>query len=295
MVHEILAAALFALTAQQPASPPPEPYTLGPDSQVQAGVPKGRIEGPFLYRSKVFAGTIRHYWIYVPAQYDAASPASVMVFQDGHKYVDLNAEYRVPVVFDNLIHKKEMPVTIGIFVNPGHFGETYPEDQWRGNNRSVEYDTPSDRYARFVIDELLPEVGKKYNLTTDPDQRAIAGASSGGICAFTVAWERPDAFHKVLSHIGSFTNIRGGHVYPALIRKTPKKPLRVFLQDGEKDVDNQFGSWWLANQQMDAALRFAKYDCKFVGGVGGHNDKHGASILPDSLRWLWRDYAPPGK
>ena len=155
MLHA-LAAALLALTAQQPSSPPTEPYTLGPDSQVQAGVPKGRVEGPFLFRSQVFAGTIRHYWIYVPAQYVAGTPAAVMVFQDGHKYVDVNAEYRVPMVFDNLIHAKEMPVTIGIFVNPGHFGETYPENQWRGNNRSVEYDTPSDRYARFVIDELLP-------------------------------------------------------------------------------------------------------------------------------------------
>jgi enterochelin esterase-like enzyme/sugar lactone lactonase YvrE len=288
MINVLGAAVVLVLTAQQP-SPPPEPYTLGPDSQVQAGVPKGRIEGPFLYRSKVFAGTIRHYWVYVPAQYTAASPASVMVFQDGHKYVDLNAEYRVPVVFDNLIHKKAMPVTIGIFVNPGHIGETYPADQWRGNNRSVEYDTPSDRYARFVVDELLPEVGTKYNLTADPDQRAISGASSGGICAFTVAWERPDAFRKVLSHIGSFTNIRGGHVYPAVIRKSDRKPLRVFLQDGSNDLDNPHGNWPLANQEMAAALKFKGYDYQLEFGVGAHTHKHGGAILPDSLRWLWRN------
>jgi enterochelin esterase-like enzyme/sugar lactone lactonase YvrE len=283
----LLVAAFLTFLAQQPA-PPPEPYTLGPDSQVQAGVPKGRVEGPFLFRSQVFAGTIRHYWIYVPAQYTPGTPAAVMVFQDGHKYVDVNAEYRVPVVFDNLIHQKAMPVTIGIFVNPGHYGETYPENQWRGNNRSVEYDTPSDRYARFVIDELLPEVSKKYALTTDPEMRAISGASSGGICAFTVAWERPDAFRKVLSHIGSFTNIRGGHVYPAVIRKSDRKPLRVFLQDGSNDLDNPHGNWPLANQQMAAALKYKDYDHKFEYGVGAHTHFHGGAILPDSLRWLWR-------
>ena len=284
-----LAAAVLVALAAQPPAPPAEPYTLGPESQVQPGVPKGRVEGPFLLRSTVFAGTIRHYWIYVPAQYDAASPAAVMVFQDGHKYVDVNAEYRVPVVFDNLIHRKEMPVTIGIFVNPGHYGETYPENQWRGNNRSVEYDTPSDRYARFVIDELLPEVGRKYKLTEDPEMRAIGGASSGGICAFTVAWERPDAFRKVISHIGSFTNIRGGHVYPALIRKSERQPLRVFLQDGSADLDNPHGNWPLANQQMAAALKFKGYDYRFEYGVGAHTHVHGGAILPDSLRWLWRN------
>lgn len=292
-MFQTLAAALLALWAQAP-TPPAEPYTLGPDSQVQEGVPKGRIEGPFLFRSKVFAGTIRHYWIYVPAQYDPAKPAAVMVFQDGHKYVDVTAEYRVPVVFDNLIHKGEMPVTIGIFVNPGHYGETYPENQWRGNNRSVEYDTVSDRYARFLIDELLPEVNRKYPLTTDPEMRAIAGASSGGIAAFTVAWHRPDAFRKVLSHIGSFTNIRGGHVYPALIRKSDVRPLRIFLQDGSADLDNPHGNWPLANQQMAAALKFKGYDYRFEYGVGAHTHVHGGALLPDALRWLWRD-APSTK
>jgi enterochelin esterase family protein len=283
---------LLAIVAQQPSpapqTPPPEPYALGRDSEVQAGVPRGRVEGPFLFRSQVFAGTIRHYWIYVPAQYTPGTTAAVMVFQDGHKYVDVNAEYRVPVVFDNLIHQKAMPVTIGVFVNPGHYGETYPENQWRGNNRSVEYDTPSDRYARFVVDELLPEVGKTYALTTDPEMRAISGASSGGICAFTVAWERPDAFRKVLSHIGSFTNIRGGHVYPALIRKSDRKPLRVFLQDGSNDLDNPHGNWPLANQEMAAALKFKGYDHRFEYGVGAHTHFHGGAILPESLRWLWR-------
>ncbi len=284
----LAAATVLALSAQQPPAPA-EPYTLGPDSQVQAGVPKGRVEGPFLLRSKVFAGTIRHYWVYVPAQYDPAAAAAVMVFQDGHKYVDVTAEYRAPVVFDNLIHRKQMPVTIGIFVNPGHYGETYPDNQWRGNNRSVEYDTPSDRYARFLVDELLPEVGNTYSLTTDPDKRAIAGASSGGICAFTVAWERPDAFRKVVSHIGSFTNIRGGHIYPTLIRESDVKPLRIFLQDGSADLDNPHGNWPLANQQMAAALKFKGYDYRFEYGVGAHTHVHGGALLPDTLRWLWRE------
>jgi enterochelin esterase family protein len=265
-------------------------YQLGPDSMPQDGVPKGRVEGPFIWKSRIFEETVREYSIYVPAQYDPARPACVMVFQDGHKYVHTEQEYRVPVVFDNLIHRKEMPVTIGIFINPGHRGEEMPKDRWRANNRSFEYDSLGDQYARFLIDEILPEVGKKYSLTRDPEGRAICGASSGGICAFTVAWERPDEFRKVLSHIGSFTDIRGGHAYPSLIRKGDRKPIRVFLQDGSNDLDNRFGNWPLANQQMAAALKFKSYDYRFEFGDGGHTHKHGGALLPDSLRWLWRDF-----
>jgi enterochelin esterase family protein len=213
-----------------------------------------------------------------------------MVFQDGGGYQSSNGQYRSTVVFDNLIAKKEMPVTIGVFVNPGVVPSTEQGSKDR-SNRSFEYDSLGDAYAKFLLNELLPEVAKKYNLTTDPELRAIGGASSGGICAFTVAWERPDAFRKVLSHIGSFTNIRGGHVYPALIRKTEKKPLRVFLQDGSGDLDNLHGNWPLANQEMAAALKFTGYDHKFEFGTEGHNGKHGGAILPDSLRWLWRDHA----
>lgn len=233
---------------------------------------------------------MRQYWVYVPAQYDKAHPAAVMVFQDRHKYVNTEQEYRVPVVFDNLIHKKEMPVMIGVFVNPGHLGEQLPEDPWRSTNRSQEYDTLSEHYARFLIEELLPEVAKSYNLTSDPEARAVGGASSGGICSFTVAWERPDVFRKVLSHIGSYTNIRGGHVYPALIRKSSLRPLRVFLQDGSNDLDNAHGNWPLANQEMAAALRFRGYDYRFEYGDGAHTHKHGGALLPDALRWLWRDF-----
>jgi enterochelin esterase-like enzyme len=273
-----------------------EDYAFTADSQRQEGVPRGQVT-EYAWTSQVFPETTRKYQIYVPAQYDAARPAAVMVFQDGHTYAGEKGDFRAPIVFDNLIHKGEMPVTIGIFINPGHKGEQPKDGPWKSNNRSFEYDTLSDQYARFLLEEMLPEVGKTYNLTQDRLGRAICGISSGGICAWTVAWERPDAFSKVLSHVGSFTNIRGGHVYPALIRKTPPKPIRAFLQDGSGDLDNQHGNWPLANQEMAAALKFAHYDYEFVYGDGGHNGKQGGAILPDSLRWLWRDYpksASPG-
>lgn len=262
-------------------------YQLGPDSQRQDGVPQGSVT-QFQHVSTIFPNARRDYWVYVPHQYDPSTPAAVMVFQDGHAYVREDGDFRVPAVFDNLIHAGDMPVTIGIFLNPGHMGERDPATPWMADNRSYEYDTLSDRYARFLLEEILPEVGARWRLTDDPAQRAICGLSSGGICAFTVAWERPDAFRKVMSHIGSFTDMRGGHVYPTLIRKHAPHPLRVFLQDGEADLDNEFGNWWLANLQMAAALQYRGYDYKFVGGSGGHDGKHGGAILPDSLRWLWR-------
>lgn len=269
-------------------------YTLGPDSQRHEDVPRGTVTMRVLDHGAAFPGTIRRYWVYVPSQYDGKTPAAVMVFQDGHAYVGEDGQFRTPIVLDNLIAAGDMPVTIGVFIDPGHVGDKLPGDQpgWRPrpSNRSVEYDTLSDQYAKFLIDEVLPLVGKDYKLTDNPQRRAICGISSGGICAFTVAWERPDVFTKVLSHVGSFTNIRGGHVYPALIRKTDSKPIRVFLQDGKNDLDNQHGNWPLANQQMAAALKFAGYDYQFVFGEGGHNGRHGGAILPDSLRWLWRDW-----
>ncbi|PYI87807.1 MAG: esterase [Verrucomicrobia bacterium] len=273
-------------------------YTLGPDSMLQEDAPRGTVIKFTNYHCKIFTNTVRDWWIYVPAQYDSARPACVMVFQDGGGYVSTNGSYHVPVVFDNLIHKKEIPVTIGIFINPGdrvRAPDEPPRKRPDGrpaspDNRSFEYDSLGDLYARFLIEEILPEVAKKYSLTKDPEGRAICGASSGGICSFTVAWERPDQFRKVLSTIGSFTNIRGGHVYPSLIRKTERKPLRVFLQDGSNDLDNANGNWPLANQQMAAALKFMGYDYKFEFGDGGHTGKHGGAIFPDALRWLWRDY-----
>ena len=242
----------------------------------------------FQHVSTIFPNTQRDYWVYVPHQYDPATPAAVMVFQDGHAYMNKEGNYRVPIVFDNLIHAGAMPVTVGIFINPGHVGQEPRATPFAANNRSFEYDTLSGQYARFLLDEILPKVGARWKLTDDPDRRAICGASSGGICAFTVAWERPDAFRKVLSHIGSFADIRGGHNYPPLIRKQPVRPIRVFLQDGQADLDNEYGNWWLADLQMVAALRYRGYDYRFVGGSGGHNGEHGGAILPDSLRWLWR-------
>lgn len=262
-------------------------YALTKDSEVQAGVPVGEIIQSS-WKSTVFPETERDYWVYVPRQYDKARPACVMIFQDGGNYVKSNGQFRVPTVFDNLIHKKEMPVTIGIFINPGVVPPAEATRKPR-SNRSFEYDSLGDRYARFLLEEILPEVSKTHNLSPDPNCRAIGGISSGGICAWTVAWERPDQFRKVLSHVGSFTNIRGGHVYPALIRKTERKPLRIFLQDGSGDLDNLHGNWPLANQEMAAALKFARYDYRFEFGDGGHNGKHGGALLPDSLRWLWRD------
>lgn len=265
-------------------------YTLGPDSQFKADVPHGEVTRHSWTQSKIFPDTTRDYWVYVPKQYQTAKPAAVMVFQDGGGYVKTNGDYRAPIVFDNLIARKELPVMIGIFINPGQLPGAQPGDKPR--NRSLEYDTLSDAYARFLLAEILPEVGTKYNLTTNAAGRAICGASSGGICSFTVAWERPHEFSKVLSTIGSFVNIRGGHVYPFVIRKTEPKPIRVFLQDGSNDLDNDHGHWPLANQTMAAALKYKNYDYQFICGDGKHSGKHGGAIFPEAVKWLWRDYQP---
>ena len=266
-----------------------EVYTDQPELAEKPDVPKGRLTHQKPWESKIFPKTTREWWVYVPAQYKDDQPACVMVFQDGGGYTGF-----VPTVFDNLIAKGEMPVTVAVFINPG----AGPGEDGRGQ-RSVEYDTLSDRYARFLLEEILPEVEKTVKLRHDPESRAIAGISSGGICAWTVAWERPDEFRKVLSWVGSFTNIasgktrhEGGHNYEALIRKTRRKPIRVFLQDGANDLDNANGNWPLANQQMAKALEFSRYDYQFVYGQGFHSNRHGRAILPDSLRWLWRDYRP---
>jgi enterochelin esterase-like enzyme len=280
------------------AASPDDQYKLGPDSHPQPGVPQGKITEHEWNDSKIYPGTVRKWWIYIPAQYDSAKPAALMVFQDGGGYVKRDGAWRVPVVFDNLIHKKEMPVTVGVFINPGDAPHAPGEPSRKRadgrpaspKNRSVEYDSLGDTYARFLLEEILPEVEKTVKLTRDPNGRGIAGASSGGICAFNVAWERPDQFRKVFTTIGSFTNIRGGHVFPDLVRKAEKKPIRVFQQDGANDIVNRFGSWPEANKAMAAALQEKGYDHQFVFGEGAHNPKHGASIFPDAMRWLWRDY-----
>jgi enterochelin esterase family protein len=304
----VLLALLFGLTSAARAA---DDYQPGPDARRQPGVPEGRVT-KHTWSSRIFAGTTRDYWVYVPAQYDGSTPAAVMVFQDGAGCVKPDGTIRVPIVFDNLIHRGEMPVTVGIFINPGTFPSTDPRVPGR-SNRSFEYDTLSDQYARFLLEEILPEVGRSVKLTEDPERRAIQGNSSGGICAFTVGWQRPEAFRKIVSFIGSFTSIAyrpaqdgrpmqpGGDLYPALIRKNAIRPLRIFLQDGSNDLNNSHGNWFLANQQMLSALDWAnrnadekrtegpRYDVRHEWGDGAHNGRHGGAIFPDVMRWLWRD------
>ncbi|TWU02804.1 SMP-30/gluconolactonase/LRE family protein [Stieleria varia] len=276
-----------------------ESYPVHPDSQRQAGVPQGRVESFQFSESKVYPGTQRDYFVYVPAQYDPIQPAALMVFQDGRNYVQEKSGWRVPVVFDNLIARGEMPVTIAVCINPGVVsgdanaggGEAATaQDRF---NRSLEYDTASDRYATFLIDELLPEVAQKYKLTDDPNLRGIGGSSSGAIAAFGVAWHRPDQFRRVFSTVGTYVGLRGGNEYPTLIRKMEPKPLRVFLQDGSNDLNIYGGSWWNANQTMLSALQWAGYEVEHAWGEGGHNGKHGTAILPDAMRWLWKDFQEP--
>lgn len=257
----------------------PVRYAYGPDSSRQTGVPRGTIHEHEWSASRVFPGTNRRYWVYVPAQYTASEPASLMVFQDGHMYLDPEGEIRAAVVFDNLIHRGEMPVTIGVFVDPGE-----PE------NRNAEYDAFNDAYATFLLTEILPNVQERYLIADDPDRWAIGGGSSGGSCAFTVAWMRPDRFRRVLSLLGSFAQLRGGNRYPELIQNTPPKLLRIFLQAATRDLnwDAAELNWFSANLRVAAALAEGGYDLRLVLGDGGHDPNHGGAILPDALRWLWR-------
>jgi hypothetical protein len=298
-----------------PAMGRPGEYAFMPDSLPQPGVPKGRLEGPFEFHSRIFAGTVRRYWIYVPAQYDDKKPrpANLLVFQDGQRATNPEGSLRVPQVMENLIAKGKMPVTIGVFVTPGNTSETYPTDLGtrNPNHRAPEYDALHDSYARMLIEELLPEVGKKYRLTDDPEKRVIGGTSSGAICAFTAAWQRPDYFRRVISMIGSYTSIgyrpatatepmtAGGDLYPTLIRKNPIKPIRIYLQDGTGDLSNEHGNWFLANQQMLSAFEYAnakadragtlgtRYEVKHNWGDGAHSDQHGGVLLPAILEWIW--------
>jgi enterochelin esterase family protein len=307
------ASTTLAVAGEAPASRQPGEYPLTADSLPQTGVPQGRLEGPFELQSSVIAGTVRRYWIYVPAQYTGNAEANLLVFQDGQRATNPTGVLRVPQVLENLIHKGDIPVTIGVFVTPGHRAERYPEDLGTGNpnNRAAEYDALTDRYARMLLEELLPLVAQRYRITSDAARRAIGGTSSGAIAAFTVAWQRPDAFRNVISMIGSYTSIGyrpatataplqpGGDLYPTLIRKNPIKPLRIFLQDGSADLDNEHGSWFLANQQMLAAFNYAnanadrrqqdgpRYAVKHEWGDGAHSDAHGGALLPDILRWIW--------
>jgi len=287
------------------AAPTDDVYKLGPDSEVQTGVPQGKLTEWSQLPSTAYPGTLHDYCVFVPAQYDPATPAALMIFQDGQAFTGPKGDYRVPNVFNNLIYRREMPVTIAVFINPGRKPEqpVASSSDWgdRSTNRPQEYNALDDKYARVIVDELLPVLAKDYNLSTNPNDRAIGGASSGAIAAFTVAWHRPTHFSKVLSTIGSFTNIRGGHVYPDLIRRTAKKPIRIFLQDGVNDNRGLRGEgaatsyspdrdWHAQNIKMVAALTEKGYDVNFTWGIGTHSGKQGGAILPDMLRWLWRDY-----
>ena len=262
-------------------------YKLGPQSFKQPGVPEGTVT-KYEWKSMIY-DNFREYYVYVPAQYNSSTPAALMVFQDGQSYVNENGDFRTPVVFDNLISQKKIPVTICLFVNPGINSNQSPERRTRSSNRSEEYDVLSDKYATMLINELIPELKKKYNISEDRKMHAIGGLSSGAICAFTAAWQRPDYFSKVLSHFGSFANIRGGHNYPFMIRKEQKKDIKIFMQDGSNDLDNEYGNWWLCNLQMEAAFQYKGYEYKFEKGKGTHNGRHAGSILPESLEWLWSD------
>lgn len=272
-------------------------YVLGPDSQVKPGVPRGKVT-KFTHAAgaeSIFPGTVRDCWVYVPAQYDGTKPAALMVFQDGGGYVGTNGAWRVPVVFDNLIARGEMPVTVGVFVNPGVVPSVRAEAALARFNRSYEYDGLGSDYADFLELELLPQVVSQTGvvLSSDPNLRAIGGASSGAICAFTAAWERPDLFRRVFSTIGTYVGLRGGNDYPTLVRKFEPRPLRVFLQDGYNDLNIYGGNWWVANQDMFSALSWAGYDVKKEWGTGGHDSKQGGAILPDAMRWLWREVGMP--
>lgn len=294
-IATLFIATLFIATFSAPSGNAiaQESYPVHPDSQRKPGVPKGTVTAHRFTESKVFPGTERDYFVYVPEQYKSDQPAALMVFQDGRNYAKDSGSWRVPVVFDNLIESGEMPVTIAVCINPG----VVPGGEGNQSrfNRSFEYDTVSDRYASFLIDELLPVVQAKYNITDDPNLRGIAGSSSGAIAAWGVAWHRPDQFRRVFSTIGTYVGLRGGNEYPTLIRKTEPKPIRVFLQDGTNDLNIYGGSWWNANLTMLSALQWAGYDVKHVWGEGGHNSKHGGSIMPDGLRWLWKDFKNPIK
>jgi enterochelin esterase-like enzyme len=277
-------------------------YRLGPDSLPQDGVPKGEVRGPFVIPSQAYPGTQHTYWVYVPAQYDPAVPASLMVFNDGQAFKDMEGSVRAPNVLDNLIYRREIPVMIAVFINPGRTPEQ-PEptpQEWgdRTTNRPTEYNTLDDKYARVVVDELLPALTKDYTISPKPEHRGIGGASSGAIAAFTVAWHRPAEFHKVLSIVGSFTNIRGGDAYADLVRSSEKKPIRIFMVDGRNDnrgqrrdgTYDQRRDWFYQNVRLMQAFTEKGYDLNYTWGIGRHGQKQGGAVLPEMMRWLWRDH-----
>src|SRR5450631_2936298 len=286
----------------QPAADPDAFYNLGPDSLPREGVPRGEIRGPFTLPSKAYPGTQHTYWVYVPAQYDSASPASVMIYNDGQAFMNPDGDVRAQNVMDNLIFRRELPVMIGVFINPGRRPDQ-PEpnaSEWGDHttNRPTEYNSLDDKYARVIVDELMPVLYQQYNISRDPERHGIGGSSSGAIAAFTVAWQRPNDFRKVLSNVGSFVNLHGGDAYPDIIRKSDKKPIRIFLCDGRNDNRGQFSgagydqrrAWFYQNVRMEQALTAKGYDVNYAWGMNKHGQKMGGAILLDMMRWLWRDH-----
>src|SRR5580692_4685159 len=259
------------------------------DEPQTSGRPRGEVQKYSFDRSRIFPGTVRDYWVYVPKQYDPSKPACIYVGQDG-------IGFGAPAVFDELIEWKQMPVTIGVFIMHGRV-KALSKNAIDRFNRSFEYDGLGDNYVRFLLEEILPEVEKKtasdgrpIRLSHNGNDRCIAGISSGAICAFTAAWERPDAFSRVFSSVGTFVGLRGGNNYPTLIRKSEPKPIRIFLEDGTNDQNIAGGDWWMANQEMERAFRFAGYEVNHAWGEGGHNDRHAREIFPEAMRWLWKDW-----
>ena len=260
-------------------------YAYGPDSVVQPSVPTGETIKFDRNDSAVYPGTARKFWVHVPTQYDPSQPASLMVFQDGQWYLDPVGQVRGGIVLDNLIHRGDIPVTIGVFVDPGVFNSA--EDP---KNRNAEYDAFDERYVTFLLTEIIPRVTDRYTISDDPDRWGICGGSSGGNCAFTAAWLRPDKFRRVICSLSSFAQMSGGNPYPELIPSVPRKPLRIFMQAGHRDLYWNQPEWnWLANNlRVAAALAEAGYDFRLVLGDGGHSPNHGGVLLPDALRWIWR-------
>jgi len=300
----VCTAAMSARSRNQDPQPPnPDAhYQLGPDSLEREGVAKGEVRGPFTLPSQAYPGTQHTYWVYVPVQYDPKVPASLMIFNDGQAFKNMEGDLRAPNVLDNLIDRREIPVMLSVFINPGRTPEQ-PEptpQEWgdRTTNRPTEYNSLDDKYARVIVDELMPALSKDYNISKDPERHGIGGASSGAIAAFTVAWERPNDFRKVLSMIGSFTNLRGGHAYADIVRKAEKKPIRIYMQDGRNDNrgigrDGNYDErrdWFFQNVRLMQALQEKGYDLNYQWGIGRHSQKHGGSIFPDMMRWLWRDH-----
>jgi len=297
-----LTLAVCLMAQDPPQAPNPDlQYRLGPDSLEQEGVPKGEIRGPFMLPSSAYPGTQHTYFVYVPAQYNPKTEASLMIFNDGQAFMAPTGNLRAHNVLDNLIYRREIPVMIGVFINPGRRPDQ-PEptpQNWgdRDTNRPTEYNSLDDKYARVIVDELLPVLFKEYNISKDPERHGIGGASSGAIAAFTVAWERPNQFRKVLSIVGSFTNIRGGHQYADIVAKSDKKPIRIFLQDGRNDnralnangTYDETRDWFYQNVRLMEALTRRGYEVNYTWGMNRHGQSMGGAIMPEMMRWLWRD------